>query len=130
MNELEWTSFKDGQVFKEISVRKRYGEKDLVLFIQLYFDDFNLTGNKSTQISVVYFTVANLPPFLNCSRDSIHLLFVIKREYLDVIKFEGLFEKLFEDFARLERDPIALSLGYTARIEFETSVADNSGKIN
>jgi hypothetical protein len=124
------TSFKDGEIFKEIYLKNKYDEKDLLLFIQLYFDDFNLSPNQNTKLSVVYFTIANLPPFMNSSRDNIYLLYIAKRLVLDKIKFEGLFENLFEEYERL-LDPKILPLtdGYKLRINLETMVADNSGKI-
>ena len=109
-------------------MKNKYGPKDLLIFIQLYFDDFSLTPNPNTQLSVAYFTVSNLPPFFTSSIDHIYLLYIVKRQFLNVIHFEGLFESLFKDFESIKKNPISLSNGYRAVVEFEVMVADNSGK--
>lgn len=130
VNPTHITSFKDGQLFKEICLKNRYTSKDVLIFIQLYFDDFSLTPNPATQLSVVYFTVSNLPPYLTSSREHIYLLYICKRSHLNKIHFEGLFESLFRDFEILKANPIQLSGGYKAVVEFEVMVADNSGNCN
>lgn len=109
-------------------MKNKYGPKDLLIFIQLYFDDFSLTPNPNTQLSVVYFTISNLPAHLTSSRDNIYLLYIVKRAHLNVIHFEGLFESLFADFETLKSNPIQLTNGYKAIVEFEVMVADNSGR--
>lgn len=128
INPTHITSFKDGKLFKEICMKNKYAPNDLLIFIQLYFDDFSLTPNPNTQLSVVYFTVSNLPAYLTSSREHIYLLYIVKRRFLNVIHFEGLFESLFADFERIKSNPISFSGGYKAVVEFEVMVADNSGK--
>lgn len=64
---------------------------------------------------------------MQSSRDDIYLMYTIKREYLNEIGFEALFESLIDDLNQLKNNPIKLSNGYKIRIELEVSVADNSG---
>lgn len=93
--------------------------------IQIYYDDFNLTSNKVTEMAVVYFTIGNLPPHFQSSKDQIYLLLITKTEYLQHITFEGLFEKFFEDFRVLQDDPPQLSDDYLLRLELEMCLGDN-----
>jgi hypothetical protein len=65
---------------------------------------------------------------MNSCHDNTFLLCIIKREFLNEIQFEGLFDSFFNDLGNLEREPIILSNGFKARIELEVVVADNSGK--
>lgn len=64
---------------------------------------------------------------MQSSRDDIYLMYTIKREYLNEIGFEALFESLIDDLNHLKENPIQLSNGYKIRVELEVSVADNSG---
>ena len=119
-----YLSYKEGLDYEPSS-----NPRAIILQFLFYYDDFKLTSNAATNMAVCYFTLLNLPYWLQSSRDEISLILITKRSTLDVITFDAFFELLIKDFFKINNNPIRLSNGFQIRLNLKASSADNVGKL-
>ena len=98
--------------------------KTILIYIQVYFDDYGLTRNPNTKVSAMYFTLLNLEYWLQSDRDSVYQCLVCDRSTLNQITNEGFVEYLVDDLERLSEEVIELSDGYRVKVIAHSSAAD------
>lgn len=107
-NDSTFTHFIDGEVFQNNFF---YHENRNVLQIQIYFDEFevcNPLGSKKSihKIGAFYFTLNNLPMYVNSSLENIHILALCYN--LDIKEFgiDPVLEVIVDDLRKLETEGI------------------------
>lgn len=99
------------------------------LRIELYCDEFSTSDSASaakrrTKIFVVYFTINNLPYYLQSKRDAIFLCLVTTRHELKKLTIEKFFKPLIDDIKRLQI-PTDFGLDKDVTAYLSAIIADN-----
>src|SRR5687767_13936643 len=87
-------SFKDGK-----QMQPENGQ--VIVRLEIYFDDFSLGDTGSPKICAVYFTVNNLPYEMQSCRSCINLVLACTRDVLNVIGIKRFFAPLIRDLKKL-----------------------------
>lgn len=72
-----------------------------------------------------YFTIMNLPYWVQSSRDNVYTWVAYDQSVLDLISYEALVGHLIEDVKNSNSEMIELSDGYKAKLVFHSFAADN-----
>lgn len=119
-NPTHYTSIKDVSSFK---FNPHF--KTISLHIQIYNDAFGITNNTNTKLDIFYFTIMNLPYWMQSSRDDIYCCLVCKSSTLKEITHESLLEYFIEDIKKMNNERIQLSDGYEVELVMHSNAADN-----
>lgn len=98
----------DGEYFKQHPL---FREEERHFLIQLYFDEFdpcNPLGPKRGiyNLGALYFSLRNLPPFLNSCLNHIFLITLFHADDLKNHQFSEILQPLVDDLKKLEEDGI------------------------
>lgn len=99
--------------------------KIINLHLQIYNDAFGITRNTNTKNDIFYFTILNLPYWMQSARDDIYMFLVCKSNIVKETYYESLVEYLIEDIQNINREPIKLTNDYEVKLILHSNAADN-----